>query len=331
MVRKYQIIGFVFLFSLLSGTLNAIELNYNQTSIKGLARAYGFILGQEFSLSRIKKEYPELAPNILLVKSQFNSAFPNIKSKLKSQLIAAMGKKLFSQTDNELKKKLQTNRGTQVITKEIAQAFLQQIKERAEGNIESPVLEYLLSVKYLAFPANEFIEGHRQTFKTEGHKKAQDIKLVLQVPKSWKAKEGNRPHIVQKWVSANGTGLEMMLLDIRDAEGYTPSNKEIESFVSSGEVRDIVPSGAKYINSGLFSLEMRKGYWVEMAMPQERAGFKLYQHSVMYQLFFRGKAIGFICQAGRPTKDKAKADEAYNRIKALCQQVLNSIVLLQAY
>lgn len=331
MATKYQILWLVFLFNLLSGTLNATELNYNKTSMKGLARAYGFILGQDFSLSRIRTKYPELAHNILLVNSEFNSSFPNIKSKLRNQLISAMKQKLFNKIDNNLKKQLQVNLGDQIITKEIAQIFLQQVKKRAEGNIESPTLEYLLLVKYLSFPVNEFLEGYRQTFKTEGHKKAQGLKLVLQAPKSWKAKEGNRPHIVQKWVSANGTGLEMMHLDIRDVEGYTPSNKEIESFVSSGEVKDSIPNGAKYINSGVFSLEKRKGYWVEMAMRQERAGFKLYNRSVMYQLFFRGKVIGFMCQASSPIDNQAVADETYKKIKPLCQQVLNSFVLLQAY
>lgn len=306
-------------------TVTAAELNFNQTSIKGLAQAYGFILGQDFSLERIKQEFPELAPAVALVNAQFNSSFPSIKSKLKEQLVKAMGKKLFDKTDHDLKKQLRATLGKQVITNEVAQGFLQQVKERAEGNIDSPVVEYLLAVKYLSNPAGEFLDGYRQRFNSDGHRKAHGLKLVLQVPKSWKGKEGERPHIVKKWVSQNGTGMEMIHLDIRDTEGYTPTNNEIETFVSSGEVKDTVPAGATYINSGVFSLEMRKGYWMEMAMLHERAGIHLYQHSVMYQLFFRGKAIGLMCQTMSPNEDRAKADEAYKTTQPLCQQVLNSL------
>jgi len=296
-----------------------------------LSQAYGFILGQELSLERIRKEYPELSASVMLVKAQFDSSFPSIKSKLRDQLVHALGNKLFDKTDKELKKQFKTNLGNQIITKDIAQEFLQQVKERAEGKIDSPVIEYMLSVNYLSFPTGEFAKNYRQRFNSEGHAKAQGIKLTLQLPKSWKAKEGERPHIVQKWISQNGTGLEMILLDIRDAEGYTPTDSDVEAIASSGEIKDMLPAGATYLESGIFSLEMRKGLWFEMTMAQERAGIELYQRSRMHQLFFRGKAIGLMCSASDSIEDKAKIDEAFKRIKPLCQQVLNSLVLLQAY
>lgn len=332
MLRKYSILCLAyFLLGISVTSVAAAELNFNQTSIKGLAQAYGFILGQDFSLERIKQEFPKLAPTVTLVNAQFNSSFPSIKSKLKEQLVIAIGKKLFDKMDQDIKKQLRATLGKQVITNEIAQGFFHQVKERAEGKIDSPFVEYLLAVKYLSHPASEFIDGYRQRFNSDGHRKAQGLKLVLQLPRSWKEEEGERPNIVKKWVSQNGTGMEMIHLDIQDAEGYTPTNNEIEAFVSSGEVKSLVPNGATYIDSGVFSLEMRKGYWMEMSVSHERVGIHVYQHSVMSQLFFRGKVIGLICQTMSPIEDRAKADEAYKTIQPLCQQVLNSLVLLQAY
>lgn len=332
MARKYSILCFVFcLLGISAATITAAELNFNQRSIKELGQAYGYVLGQDFSLERIKKEYPELSPIVMLVNAQFNSSFPSIKSKLQEQLVTALGKKLFNTVDQGLKKQLRATLGKQVLTNDIAQEFLQQVKERAEGNIESPFIEYMLAVKYLSYPAGEFVDGYLQRFNSEGHRKSQGLKIALHAPRSWKAKEGERPHIVKKWVSQNGNGLETISLDIRDTEGSTPTNSEVESFVSSGEVKNFVSSGESYIDSGVFSLEMRKGYWVEMAVSQERVGSKLYQRVIMYQLFFRGKAIGLMCNAGSLNGNGEKADEAYKRIKPLCQQVINSLVLLQAY
>jgi hypothetical protein len=266
-----------------------------------------------------------------LARAQFDSTFPNIKTKLETQLKNAMGEKLFQEMATNLLTKLRETLGRQQITKEIAANFLEQVKGRSKGVIESPVLEYLLAVKYTANPVGEFADGYRQRYQTDGAGKSQGIKLNLQLPRSWAAKEGERPHIVKKWVSENGSGLEIFLLDIRDGQGRNPTKKEIEEFVRSGEVKETVPEGSTYVASGNFTLEMQTGYWVQMTMPIERAEMKSYQEVLMYQFFFRGKAVGLMCQAGGPESEKPKVNEAFNRIRPLCQQVLNSLVLTQAY
>lgn len=310
----------------------SFAINFNPTSVKGIAQAYGFVLGQEYSLSRIAKEFPELTGSVELARAQFGSTFPDIKTKLETQLKKAMGEKLFQETATNLRTKLRESLGRQQITRDIAANFLVQVKARSKGEIESPVLEYLLAVKYTVNPVGEFADGFRQRYQTDGTGKSQGIKLNVQLPRSWAAKEGERPHIVRKWQSENGTGLELILLDIRDAQGYNPTKKEMEEFVRSGEVKEAVPEGATYVASGNFTLEMRTGYWIQMVTPQlERAGVKFYQESLMYVFFFREKAVGLLCNAGGPENEKSKVNEAFKRIRPLCQQVLNSVVLPQAY
>jgi hypothetical protein len=321
----------LFLLLLVSLPTTAFALNVNPTSVKGMAQAYGFVLGQEYSLSRIAKEFPELTGSVVLARAQFGSTFPDIKTKLEKQLKQAMGEKLFQETATNLRTKLRETLGRQQITREIAVNFLEQVKGRSKGEIENPIIEYLLAVKYTTNPVGEFVDGFRQRYQTDGVGKSQGIKLTLQLPRSWAAKEGERPHIVKKWQSENGTGLEMMLLVIQDGQGYNPTTKEMQNIVSSGEIRDFVPDGSTYVDSGNFSLEGQTGYWLQMTMPIERAGAKMYQEALMYQLFFRGKAIGVMCQAGGAENEKPKTIDAFKRIRPLCQQVLNSLVLTQAY
>lgn len=143
--------------------------------------------------------------------------------------------------------------------------------------MEPEVLRYLLAVRYSRNPGAEFADGFRQRFRTDGMGKAQGIRLGLQLPRSWLAKDGERPHIVQKWTSEGGTGNSMVLLDIRDAEGYNPSRSAMEKFVKSGEARDVVPEGGKVHDSGNITLENRTGYWVDMSVKLERAGFHMYE------------------------------------------------------
>jgi hypothetical protein len=309
----------------------AFSANFNTTAVKGTAQAYGFVLGQEYSLARVAREFPDMAVSVELARAQFGSSFPNIKQKLESQLKEKFGEKGFEELASTMQTKLQGTLSKQKITREIAAQFFDQVKGRSKGEIDSPVLEYMLYVNYMANPAGEFSDGFRQRFQTDGTGKAQSIKLKLQLPRSWTAKEGERPHIVQKWTSLNGAGLEMIHLDIRDGEGYAPTKKEMEYFVKSGEVKEVIAEGATYVASGNFSLEKQNGYWVQMIAPIERAGIKFYQEAVLYQFFFRGKAIGISCTAGGPDEEKEKTSEAFKRIRPLCQQVVNSLVLLQAY
>lgn len=330
-IRTQKRVWLLILLTFFAYSPTSFAINFNSTSVKGIAQAYGFVLGQEYSLSRIAKEFPELTVGVELARAQFGSTFPEIKTKLETQLKKAMSEKLFQETATNLRTKLRETIGRQQITSDIAANFLEQVKARSKGGIESPVLEYLLAVKYTANPVGEFADGFRQRYQTDGTGKSQGIKINLQLPMSWAGKDGERPHIVQKWVSENGTGLEMILLDIRDGQGYNPTKKEMEEFVRSGEVKDSVPDGSTYVASGNFTLEKQTGYWLQFAMILERAGTKMYQDVLMYQFFFRGKAIGIMCQAGGAENEKPKVNEAFKRIRPLCQQVLNSVVLPQAY
>jgi hypothetical protein len=51
----------------------------------------------------------------------------------------------------------------------------------------------------------------------------------------------------------------------------------------------------------------------------------------MYLLFFRGKAISVMCMAASAEKEEAKVTAAVVKLNPLCQQVMNSVVLDQAY
>jgi hypothetical protein len=322
---------FFILWALAIFPVASFAINFNPTSVKGVAQAYGFVLGQEYSLSRIATEFPELLGSVELARARFSSTFPDIGTKLETQLKNAMGEKLFQETATNLRARIRETLGRQQFTREVVTNFLEQVKGRSKGEIESPVLEYLLAVKYMAHPVGEFADGFRQRYQTDGTGKSQGIKLSLQLPRSWAIEEGERPHIVKKWVSENGTGLEIILLDIRDGQGYNPTKEEIDEFVRSGEVKEVVPEGSTYVASGNFTLEKQTGYWVQMAMLKERAGMKGYIDALMYQFFFRGKAIGLMCQASGPVSEKSKVNETFKQIQPLCQQVLNSLVLSQMY
>jgi len=306
---------------------------FSNKSIRGLTSAYGFILGQKYGLNRIETEFPDYLLNVELARASFQSDFPNIEKKLEGKLKDALGEKSFSELSESLKTQINELLGKNLFTREFILNFLERVKMGSSYEIESPIMEYLLAVNYENNPVGEFKDGFRQLYETSGEGKSQGIKLRLQLPKSWAMDEGNRPHIVQKWLSQNGTGLEMIHLDIRDNQGYTPTDEEVEDFFASGVLKDTLPLMLKgtYINSGLFSLEMRKGYWLEMSKINERLDNKFYVHLFMYQFFFREKAIMIMAQVMGSMEEKTKVDQSFERFRPLFKAVINSLVLLQAY
>ena len=307
-------------------------LNHNPESVTALSKAYGFLLGQEYSLARIEKAYPAHRLHVEQARLGFGSAFPDAKAKLEKELAAALGTDKVRQLHAEMFKKVKSLLDQQALSPEIAQQFLEQVKARAKGQeIDPDVLNYLLAVRYADSPVGEFGAGFRQRYQTDGSGKSQGIKLKLQLPRSWVAKEGERPHIVQKWVSEGGTGMANILLQVRDAEGYKPSRREMDEFVRSGEIRDVVPDGARFITGGAFSQEQSVGYWMEMSMAQERAAMRMVSRGFMYVLFFRGKGVMLMCMTAGPEDSSVKVDADSVKMRPLCQQVMNSVVFEQAY
>lgn len=313
-------------------SLASYAMNLTSVSVKGISQAYGFLLGQEFALTRIKKDFPELVSEVTVAQLQFNAAFPEMKSKLEGNLVQALGKQASQDLLVNLQSQLQLKIAQQVITKDMATDFLSEVKSRSKGNIESPVIEYLLAVKYEKTPSKEFSDGYRQKYQTDGLGKSQGVIVSLELPRSWVAKEGKRPHIVQKWHSENGTGSEMIMLQVRDAEGITLTKKDIDILLRNGELKQFIPEDATYINSGKFTIETLPGYWVHYAMTMERAEISVYQEALSYQFTYKGKMISLMCQAGGDALlERSKVNDSFQRIQPLCKQVLNSIVLPQLY
>lgn len=313
----------------LQGSLSA--LNHNPASIRGLAQAFGFILGQEYSLAKIAQVYPDMGPQVELARAQFSTAFPSIARRLEDELTAAVGAERTADLKKESTARISAALASAPMTRDVAAEFLEEVGQRASGKIQAPVLQYMLALKYSDSPVGEFQDRWRQRFSTDGHAKARGLKLTMQLPLSWEAAEGERPHIVQKWTSESGTGLEVVTLDVRPVGGPEPSRAEVEDLVRSGEVKDSLPQGATFVDSGLFSLEGRRGYWVQMRTVAERAGVSIHQGSYMYQFFFGENAVGIMCSVGRTPEAAAAVDAVMMRIRPLCQQIVNSVVLEQAW
>lgn len=305
-------------------------VNHNAKSARGLAKTYGFLIGQQMTLEDIERRHPELKSEALVARLTFEAAFPRLLPNLEAELRSIFGADKLRGLRDQMLGQLEAIR--QPVDSKRGSEFLKQVHGRAKGEgIEPEILAYLLAIRYARQPVGEFTDGFRQRFQTDGIGKAQGLRLTLQLPRSWQAQEGERPHVVKKWMSEAGTGLSMITLDIRDTGGVTLTAADIADLVKSGEIRQMFSSIGTVSDASSFSIERQPGIFIRLSLPQERLGLRLFSEGAVYQVFFRGKAVGITCMASRPEPDRVGAADAWKRLDPLCRQIANSLVLSQVY
>ena len=307
------------------------EFYFSEVSVNALSRTYGFLLGQQWSLELVEDKFPDLSARVLLATLEFDTSFSSVLSRVSDLLLQVLGQDGFDENKRELRELLGGTIQSDLVTREVADAFLIEVNNRAEGYIESPILETILSVTYGLDPGREFLAGHRQRFSSKGHTKARGLEIELQLPRSWLAEEGERPHIVQKWTSQNGTGLDMLMLQISDDLEVFMTESVWNEYVALGEFEDMVPDGLQKLDSGRFSLEQRTGIWLDLNGRIERAGVEMFTHQRFFMFLARDKFVSVVCGTFRPTDSAAEVAEIFENMEPLCQAVLNSVVLPQIY
>ncbi len=307
-------------------------LNPTRPAIQSIARAYGFVTGQGIALDLIADGHPELAAQVALARESFDAAFPGVEVKLEDELRAIFGAQGFMKFRRDMLDKVIDAQIKQPKSAEQARSLLAEVQRRARGDgIEQDVLDYLLAALYGAEPAAEFADGFRQRFRTDGSGKAQGVRLRLQLPRSWRSSDSELPHVVQQWTSESGNGNAMIVLGIRDALGLTPSKGEIERFIAEGGARELAIGGGDIIDASSYALETLPGFSAVLRATTESDGQRRVTWTQLYQVFFRGKAIGVRCTAVGKEGDAAQVEQRLRRLQPLCRQVASSLMMEQIY
>ncbi len=317
---------------LLPACAQAAALNHSHEAIKSISRAYGFVVGQSIALKVIEQAHPGLAAEAMAARSAFEAGFPGAEGKLEAELAAVFGDKNFAAMRADTFRLLTDVMQKEHWSAEQGRDFIAGYKSRAKGEgIEQDILAYLLAVVYADEPVNEFSDGFRQRYRSDGSGKAQGLLLRLQLPRSWSCADGERAHIVRKWTSEGGNGPATILLDVRDAQGVSPTRVEIERFLAAGGARELAVEGGEVTDASLFKLETQPGFSAVVRSPLERAGARMDSWAQVYRIYFRGKAVSLMCMNLGAEAEAAQVEQHFRRLQPLCRQVADSLVLEQLY
>ncbi|WP_018402694.1 hypothetical protein [Marinobacter gelidimuriae] len=324
------------IFLLIALTSNAFaEIKLSNALAKDIGQAYGFYLGQNYSLSKISKKYPSISGLAFIAEKEFSATFKSSIDGMDA-LMAKYAKNEWDKIKKQLTTQISSSINIDKISETQAHQFVELVRERVKGNIESPVIETLLLFKpgYNNDPEREFLDGFKYKYSTNGVGKAKNVAFSIESPKTWVAKEGNRPNIVQKFVSENGRGLELLLILIKEVPlqpGEKITEKDVLEILNPKDIQDFIPDGGVYLNSGKLTLESLPGFWVHFKTNMSRVRSTVGMETIMYTIFYENKMIQIQGQVMTSINGDPADRGGFKKYEKLFDLMTNSLVIANMY
>lgn len=337
-------------FLLVTTILFHINLNIQAQSSslqEDLMLTIGYFLAQEEQLKQIEKEYPELSIEIEKTKSLWNIKFGDATDNIEKIISTEVGNDNWLNLKEELIRKLREKRNFE-LSKTEAALYLNAIqKERCKGNIESPILEILLTYKpsFQEQPDLEIREGYKKSLKTHKIENANGLKLEFNIPKSWSFKKGKRSHIIYSFASRFKTesgALEIHSLSkttgIPKEEFSKYSPKEIADELLTTETMEAIPKNIPGLVS-LSQFESKKGIidkcygaMASFVSTIERMDFSVTQYQKSYIILYEDYMINFTFVVFKEKSEPSKSfEERIEKYSELYKYIINSIIIHNQY
>jgi len=316
----------LFTLLLLGSYLFALPVNKN--TLLEISRTYGYYQGQKYTLQKIKEKYLSLGHQVDKIQKEFDLSFNNPIRNIDKLFGNAKGWQ-------EVKKKLNREIQQQKLSSfsyEDGVNFIEEVKQRTKGEIESPVLETLLVLNpnYEKNPEQEFYDGFKKKFKSHKSSKAKGVSFSIDIPMSWLSKEAYRPNIVQKFIAQHGHSPDIIMLLVKNIpNGEQVSKKEIKSIINKRDMKLFLPSNAMLKEFGYIELEGLSGYWQQYAVSMQRVTRTISMETLAYTLFYQDKMIQIQCSVG--DFENKGLDQKMKKFKPLFENVVNSFVFYSSY
>lgn len=319
---------------LISININAIELNQNL--MMDMSKTYGYYVGQTHVLDLIEKKYPNLKNDVFLAKNEFDLKYLKSIKEIEQSFLKIMNEKQWNEYKVNLKNKIKQQLKYDYITQQESLNFIQEVKTRATGNIESPVIETLLMFNptYQKNPISEFSDNFFQKYNSKDNPKAKGVDFTVKVPKSWKSEEANRPNIVRKFGSNNGYIVEdkfmenimLMVFDL-PIEVNSLTQQDIT------DVCNDVPENAILRECKKTELENLPVVIQRIKINLSRLENSMIIEVIQYNIYFKNKVIIIQGQIGTMNDKVSEKEllERFEKFKPVFSYVSNSLVINDLY
>lgn len=189
----------------------------------------------------------------------------------------------------------------------------------------------LFIVAFISFISTSFANNILSDYNSngvryfsKGHVKSFDLNVEIKYPNNWTAKEGLRPHIVQKFVSKDGVGNCVLLIqklpEAYSSNDWFDATKDIdgikEAFFSNIKANDLKIIPTQY--SGV------PGNLIEFNSKMSQAGLTMFMNSVQHNLYYKDNMISLQCYIGGQTKQisQKNMDILYPLFRAMGNDII---------
>jgi hypothetical protein len=307
--------------------------------IDAASAAFGFCLGQEYSLDQTALAHPELAATVLIVKRVFDSrsghACDALERRLKASVDAidpAAWTNLRTQMDRQIRSSLRVAVG-RLANRTTAEAFLEEVRQRSEGQLEPSIAATLVgSSEYFRAEPTASWPRWTRTWESKGNSKANGLEVRVRIPLAFEEGSPNATHMLRKWtqlLDADGTNVMLQLSVFPYISG-----ESFESAVAEFSVVDPAEMGAAYgeslpdyrlLSSTKVTLLQQPAFLIE---GEARAANLSFEATMHVQQAIAPTPYGVValgCMVTTPTSSKSHLTNLFERYRPLCLQFFNSL------
>jgi len=179
----------------------------------------------------------------------------------------------------------------------------------------------------------EFKNGQTQKFTSDGSGKSQGLKFSIKYPQSYKAKEGDRPHVVQKFQNSNND-CDIIVIVMKLPQEYSTSEKR--ELLSKQSMQDMLPETAKLVGAtdGLI-IEGEPAGFIESYLQRKTVvgdqTITVRAYSRMYCMVYKNFLIQINFGVGSVTQSDLALKQKFDSYKALFSYVVNSFILISKW
>lgn len=330
------------------------DFTINSKLLKYFNQTYGFLCGQNYTLLRIQEKFHDLSHQAACARLNFHTLFGSAAKNLEKtlgQVYESNWPKLKAKTKQQVRDILSKTE----FTEELASKFIGLVNDRGKGEVAAPFLQVLLMCdpEFQQNPAEEVIMGFKQIFRTKEHPKAKGLDLQIEYPKSWSAREGHRPNVIQFFKSGYGQGFSSVLIMSKNIQTEAGSGFTLEDLSQLNTLR-----GAKRLASQVFStanlkkiafnmgmrnardistkrvvLDRWPGAMLDLVGERKRLDYVLTIYNRTYFVLYKNHLISLQCQVGKlPYEEKTITfEKRIQRYTPLFHLIANSLVIQSQY
>lgn len=187
------------------------------------------------------------------------------------------------------------------------------------------------AIDFLNEDTMRFLSGQKLKYYTDGHPKAKGLKISIEYPSHWAIKEGERPHVVQKFVGNPSNGLvpicTLWINDLPEESRLLSEQDLVDTIFSSEGIKSMVPQESLIRGVGRTKYDAQPGVWVIYFIRGERAGIKSHSFTLQHLLIYSGKLVSLQCSVGGLLGDNRTVEAVFNEYLTLFRLMGNSIIL----